>query len=277
MGKGALVQRTLSGLVFLVVVIGCLLVPYGLLALSLLLAVSLSYEFYRMVSDRRFGKEQVLVTLAMAIVLLAWFLHLQLGVSARFMALGLLPLVAAWTCQLFDGAADHAFSTAPFFPLLYILPALLSLLWMAWPGGVFSWRLTLGALVLIWVNDIGAYCMGMLFGQRPGSPKLFPALSPKKSWIGVVGGTLFCLLAAWGIWALWGSVLFSLVHWLALALIESVFGVLGDLYESLVKRHAGVKDAGSLIPGHGGMLDRFDDMLFVFPLSALYILIFQLI
>lgn len=277
MGKGALVQRTLSGLVFLAVVIGCLLLPYGVLALTLLLAVSLSYEFYRLASASRFRREHVLVVAALVLALLFGFLYLQAGLSPRYMALAMLPLVAAWICQLFDGASDHAFSAAPFYPVLYILPALLSLLWIAWPGGVFSWRLTLGVMVLIWVNDIGAYCLGMLFGQRPGSRKLFPALSPKKSWIGVVGGTLFCLLAAWGIWALWGSPVLALAHWLVLALIESVFGVLGDLYESLLKRHAGVKDAGKLIPGHGGMLDRFDDLLFVLPLTAVYLLIFQLI
>lgn len=277
MSKSSLVQRTLSGLVFIVVMVGCLLLPYGVLALTLLLAYSLSFEFYRMVSEPRYRKEHVLVTVALVLVLAGWFLHLQLGLPARYMALGLLPLVAAWICQLFDGASDHAFSTVPFFPLLYVLPALLSLLWIAWPGGVFSWRLTLGVLVLIWVNDIGAYCVGMLFGQRSGSAKLFPALSPKKSWVGVVGGTLFCLLAAWGIWAWWGHPVLPLVHWMVIALIESVFGVLGDLYESLIKRHAGVKDAGKLIPGHGGLLDRFDDLLFVLPLTALYLLIFQLI
>ena len=67
------------------------------------------------------------------------------------------------------------------------------------------------------------------------------------------------------------------MHWFALALLVSVFGVLGDLYESLLKRHAGVKDASQLIPGHGGLLDRFDDVLFVLPLAALYLSLFSLL
>ena len=277
MGKGALVQRTLSGLVFLAVVIGCLLLPYGVLALTLLLAVSLSYEFYRLASASRFRKEHVLVVAALVLALLFGFLYLQAGLSPRYMALAMLPLVAAWICQLFDGASDHAFSTEVYFPLLYVLPATLSLLRLAWPGAAFSWRLTLGVMVLIWINDIGAYCFGMLFGQRANSRKLFPALSPKKSWVGVYGGTVFTFLAAWAVWALWGEPVLALPHWMVLALIVSAIGVPGDLFESLIKRHAGVKDASQFIPGHGGMLDRFDDLLFVLPVSAVYLLVFQLI
>jgi len=195
----------------------------------------------------------------------------------RWLALSVLPLVAAWFCMLFDGAADHAFSTEPFFPLVYVLPAMLSMLRIAWPGGAFSWRLTLGLIVLIWINDIGAYCVGMLFGQRTNSRKLFPALSPKKSWVGVYGGTAFTFLAAWAVWTLWGAPVLALPHWMILALIVSAVGVPGDLFESLIKRHAGVKDASQLIPGHGGMLDRFDDLLFIFPVAAAYLLVFQLI
>jgi phosphatidate cytidylyltransferase len=130
-------------------------------------------------------------------------------------------------------------------------------------------------IVLLWLNDIGAYAVGMSLGQRPDSRKLFPALSPKKSWIGVVGGTLFTLLGAWGVSATFGAQVLPLVHWLALALIVSVFGVFGDLFESLIKRHAQVKDAGHFIPGHGGLLDRFDDVLFVLPLAALYLLLVE--
>ena len=131
--------------------------------------------------------------------------------------------------------------------------------------------------MLIWINDIGAYCVGMLFGQRTNSRKLFPALSPKKSWVGVYGGTAFTFLAAWAVWALWGAPVLTLPHWMALALIVSVVGVPGDLFESLIKRHAGVKDASQMIPGHGGMLDRFDDLLFILPVAATYLLVFQLI
>ena len=277
MGASSLVQRIVSGVILIAVVVGCLWLPWGVLALSCLMAVTLSIEFYRLVSSARYRKEQVLVVAAMVLELVLLFLYLAKGLDARFLTLGLVLVVDAWICLIFDGASDHAFSTESFFPLVYILPAMLSLLRLSWPGGVFSWRLTLGLFVLVWISDIGAYCVGMLFGQRTNSRKLFPALSPKKSWVGVYGGTIFTFLAAWAVWALWGAQVLPLIHWMVLALIVASLGVLGDLFESLIKRHAGVKDASHVIPGHGGMLDRFDGLLFVLPVAAIYLLVFQLI
>ena len=272
-----LLKRTVGGLLFAAVVVGCLLVSWGVLALVCLLAVALSHEFYRMTVDRRFRKEMVCVTLGSLVTLALLFFHFQMGLPLRFAALGLLPVAAASIFLLFDAAGDHEFPAAVYFPLLYVMLPLAAALWLAWPGGVFTWRLLLGIMVLLWLNDIGAYAVGMSLGQRPDSRKLFPALSPKKSWIGVLGGTLFTFLAAWAVYATFGGVVMPLVHWLALALTVSVFGVLGDLFESLIKRHAHVKDAGNLIPGHGGLLDRFDDILFVLPLAALYLLLVGLL
>lgn len=277
MGASSLVQRIVSGVILIAVVVGCLWLPWGVLALACLMTVTLSIEFYRLVSSARYRKEQVLVVAAMVLELVLFFLYLAKGLDARFLTLGLVLVVDAWICLIFDGASDHAFSTESFFPLVYILPAMLSLLRLSWPGGVFSWRLTLGLIVLVWISDIGAYCVGMLFGQRTNSRKLFPALSPKKSWVGVYGGTVFTFLAAWAVWTLWGAEVLPLFHWMMMALIVASLGVLGDLFESLIKRHAGVKDASHVIPGHGGMLDRFDDLLFIFPVAAAYLLVFQLI
>ena len=277
MGASSLIQRIVSGVILIAVVVACLWLPWGVLALSCLMAITLSIEFYRLVSSTRYGKEQVLVVAAMVLELVLTFLYLAKGLDVRFLALGLVPVVAAWICLIIDGASDHAFSTESFFPLVYILPAMLSLLRLSWPGGVFSWRLTLGLIVLVWISDIGAYCVGMLFGQRTNSRKLFPALSPKKSWVGVYGGTVFTFLAAWAVWTLWGAAVLPLFHWMVMALIVASLGVLGDLFESLIKRHAGVKDASHVIPGHGGMLDRFDGLLFVLPVAAIYLLVFHLI
>lgn len=274
---GTLLKRTVFGLLFTAVVVGGLLTPWSLLALVSLLSVLLCYEFYHLTVDRRFRKEAVCVTLASLGALVLLFFHFQAGLPLRYVGLAFLPVAAAHVFLLFDAARDHAFPTALYFPLLYVALPLAAALWLAWPGGLFTWRLLLGLIVLLWLNDIGAYVVGMSFGQRPDSRKLFPALSPKKSWIGVVGGTLFSFLAAWAVYATFGAAVLPLAHWLALALLVSVFGVLGDLFESLLKRHAQVKDASNLIPGHGGLLDRFDDVLFVLPLAALYLSLFSLL
>ena len=127
-----------------------------------------------------------------------------------------------------------------------------------------TWSLTLLAvLILIWLNDTGAFLVGSSIGKH----RLFERISPKKSWEGFVGGLLTCVIAAviawhYGIRLLEG---FGLLHWILLAVVVSVFATLGDLLESLLKRTAGVKDSGNVIPGHGGVLDRIDSLLLVSP------------
>lgn len=273
-----LAKRSVFGVLFLVVVIGGLLTPGSFAALTVLLGVVLPVEFYRMTLDRRYRREEACIIAAIVITSLLGVLHPLAGFDASWMMVGLLPVFAASILLLFDCAESHDFPTALYFPLIYVLLPLLAAQLLTRPlDGPFTWRLLLGVFVLMWSNDVGAYIVGMSFGQRPNSRKLFPALSPKKSWIGVVGGTAFSFLAAWVVFATFGGAVLPLVHWMALALITSVFGVLGDLFESLIKRHAQVKDAGNLIPGHGGLLDRFDDVLFVLPLAAIYLKLFQLI
>lgn len=117
----------------------------------------------------------------------------------------------------------------------------------------------------IWINDTGAYCVGSTIGRH----RLFPRLSPKKSWEGFWGGFAFCL--AWGcaIDAFWGQG-FGLLFWLGFGVIICVFSTLGDLFESLIKRKFAVKDSGNIIPGHGGVLDRIDSLLFTAPAIAIY-------
>ena len=273
-----LATRFFYGVLFLVVVIGGMLTPWSFAALTALLGIILSLEFYRMTLDRRYCREEACIIVAIVATSLLGVLHPLLDFDARWMLAGLLPVFAASILLLFDCAQSHDFPTALYFPLIYVMLPLLAAQLLTRPlDGPFTWRLLLGIFILMWCNDIGAYVVGMSFGQRPDSRKLFPALSPKKSWIGVVGGTLFSFLAAWAVFATFGGAVLPLVHWLVLALIVSVFGVLGDLFESLIKRHAQVKDAGHLIPGHGGLLDRFDDVLFVLPLAAIYLKLLQLI
>lgn len=273
-----LATRFFYGVLFLVVVIGAMLTPWGFAALTVLLGVILSLEFYRMTLDRRYRREEACIIAAIVVTSLLGVLHPLLGFDARWMLVGILPVFAASILLLFDCAESHDFPAALYFPLVYILIPLLAAQMLTRPlDGPYTWRILLGLFVLMWSNDIGAYVVGMSFGQRPDSRKLFPALSPKKSWIGVVGGTAFTFLAAWAVFATFGGAVLPLVHWMALALITAVFAVLGDLFESLIKRHAQVKDAGHLIPGHGGLLDRFDDVLFVLPLAAVYLKLMLLI
>ena len=130
----------------------------------------------------------------------------------------------------------------------------------------------LSVFVFLWINDTGAYCCGSLLGRH----KLFPRISPGKSWEGSVGGAVFVAAAAvliWHLTELYGmnELQLSVYEWVGLGLTVTVFGTWGDLVESLLKRTLGIKDSGKILPGHGGMLDRFDSSLLALPAAVVYL------
>ena len=139
----------------------------------------------------------------------------------------------------------------------------------------FYYLLPLSVFIFLWTNDTGAYCVGSLFGKH----KLFPRISPAKSWEGSIGGGVLVLVAAFLVSLLdqnHGNLSgLNTLQWLGLGLVVTVFGTWGDLVESLIKRTLGIKDSGTILPGHGGMLDRFDSSLLAIPVSAVYIYTIQ--
>ena len=139
----------------------------------------------------------------------------------------------------------------------------------------FYYLLPLSVFIFLWTNDTGAYCVGSLFGKH----KLFPRISPAKSWEGSIGGGVLVLVAAFLVSLLdqnHGNLSgLNTLQWLGLGLVVTVFGTWGDLVESLIKRTLGIKDSGPILPGHGGMLDRFDSSLLAIPASAVYIYTIQ--
>ena len=130
----------------------------------------------------------------------------------------------------------------------------------------FNWQIPLSIFILTWVNDTGAYLSGRNFGKH----KLFVRISPNKTWEGSVGGLLFSIAGSLVLHYFWG--IFSTPVWVGTAVLISVFANLGDLMESAFKRNAGVKDSGNIMPGHGGILDRFDAILLTAPVVLAYLL-----
>jgi phosphatidate cytidylyltransferase len=129
-------------------------------------------------------------------------------------------------------------------------------------------KIVLAFFIFVWASDVGAYCFGMLLGKH----KLFPRISPQKSWEGFFGGIITAIVVS----ILVSHFMFdgkNLQHWLIVSVITSVFGTLGDLVESMLKRSVGIKDSGKIMPGHGGMLDRFDAVLLAFPVVFVYMII----
>lgn len=272
-----LLKRSIFGTLFLAVTVGCLLCPCGYAALMSFVTVVSSIELLRMlVPGARYQREKVLVIVACTASFILSFCCFAFGMAPQFILLAFLPLLFASILLLFDCASDYDFPAGIFYPALYVALPICCSLFLAFPGGQFTGNLILGLFILIWCSDVGAYCFGMMLGQRSGSRKLFPALSPKKSWAGAIGGAVCALLAAFAVAYLFDTPV-SPVHWVVIALLVSTVGVFGDLFESLLKRHAGIKDSGNIIPGHGGMLDRYDDILFLFPTIVAYLKILNII
>ena len=128
----------------------------------------------------------------------------------------------------------------------------------------------LSFLSLIWISDSAAYVFGVSFGKRP----LLKSVSPKKSIEGFIGGLIFSILLSL-VFSFYININFSLVQWLIIAVVTSVLGTLGDLVQSQFKREAGVKDSGKWLPGHGGLYDRMDSIIFAAPFIYLLIKIFE--
>lgn len=140
----------------------------------------------------------------------------------------------------------------------------------------YDMYLPLSVFILLWCNDAGAYCVGSLIGRH----KLFPRISPGKTWEGSIGGGVIAIIAAGIIGYLVNNSdaghLLNVWEWIGLAVVVVVFGTWGDLVESLFKRTLGIKDSGNILPGHGGMMDRFDSSLMAIPAAVIYLYALQL-
>lgn len=272
------VKRTLSSVViFVVSVFGVIWDRTLFGALFLFVLLMALKEFYAITLGEKYKFQQklgIITGLSAFIVVAGYYFY---GWDLRWLALVLAELLLIPVSAVLFSSYDEFESFGSIFAgLLYIaLPVALSPM-MVMDGEVFDGWLLLSFFIIIWVSDVGAYCLGTLFGQGPNSKRLAPKISPKKSWMGFWSGMAFSVGAAVGLHFLtWLP--FSIWHCVALGVIVNLGGVCGDLFESMWKRRFGVKDSGNIIPGHGGMLDRIDSMLIAVPLGAAYLAIFNLL
>ncbi len=263
-----IVTRTLYGAVFVAVIFGSILVhPILFLSVMGVAVIIAMHEFLRLFfPDEKIGKHLAFYFLGTITYLVIALSGLQVIHTNVVQYLLVVPFLLI-ALELFrsEGASWHHL-TAYFGGILYIvLPfGMMNALFFAGNATESSPVLLLSMFVLVWANDVFAYLTGTYFGKH----KLFEKVSPKKTWEGSIGGFLFTLLFAWFVFSITGKL--NLQMWLILSALIVVTGTLGDLAESLLKRNAGVKDSGRLIPGHGGILDRFDATLFATPFVVLY-------
>ncbi|MCB9316986.1 MAG: phosphatidate cytidylyltransferase [Lewinellaceae bacterium] len=187
------------------------------------------------------------------------------GVMFVFLGLIIMPILLIKLFQ--QGSSVETAVGHYFLGLFYIGLPIILLFSIAMPGAIYSPNRVSALLWLIWTNDVFAYLVGSQFGKT----KLFERISPKKTWEGTIGGGICTLAMAWGL-SHWIDD-YNQSQWLALGIIVALLATPGDLIESMLKRSAGVKDSGTLMPGHGGLLDRFDSFIFVLPFAWLAVIL----
>jgi len=268
-----LATRSLTAVFFVVIMVGSVLLGQTVFSILLLGITYLSIsEFVTIVSGE---KAEPSPWLTISVAMLSYTvlaLHALGFISMEWLVIIIPFLFLVFVAELWRNK-KHPFTN--------IAISLLGIIYIAFPfglmihffdtvfmSGFMHYGIALGYLLLLWLNDTGAYFVGSLVGKH----KLFERISPGKTWEGSAGGALFALATAWGL-----SMIFiqlTTLQWLVLAIIVVITGTLGDLVESMLKRSLGIKDSGNILPGHGGMLDRFDAVLISAPFVFVYLALF---
>ena len=276
-----LLKRSISSVLLVVVLVGCLLLHP--LCAALLFAAALAImtnEFYRMAMGR--GTHTVTRVLALCLIVgvcLGSFLIRYYKATLYYLLLAFPLLLVVLISVVLDREDRIEKLTAQdiCFPMAYMLPSMMIAQMLLFDStGNYTPFLFIAVMVLVWINDVSAYAAGMAFGQKKNSRRLAPHISPNKSWAGAIGSLVFTIAAAVCIYLL-DFFTIKLWAWIVAALIVVVFGIFGDLFESLIKRHYGVKDSGTIMVGHGGFWDRFDGALFAVPAVTVFFLLTKII
>lgn len=269
--------RAVTGTIFVAAVVVCFLRPQAMMFLFTLVTALTVWEFTGLVNNVEGVRVNRFITTVAGAYLFLAFAGVCSGLtpSAVFIPY-LLTIVYLFISELYTKAPN---------PIANWAYTMLSQLYVALPFSMinvvafrssgdavmYDYMLPLSIFIFLWTNDTGAYLSGSMFGRH----KLFPRVSPGKSWEGSIGGGILVLVVA----AVIGHVangqdgghLLSVPAWMGLGLVVVFFGTWGDLVESLFKRTLGIKDSGKILPGHGGMLDRFDSSLMAFPAVVIYL------
>lgn len=270
------VLRTVSGVGFIIVMLAGLLIDKFLFAgLVMFIMTVMMHEFYTITMNDRYRFSRILAILSGLTLFVLIFCVSAYGMPVKYVALAILPVMIVMVNSLYvrDKTEFGKFSDI-YTGILYIaVPLSLSNL-IVFFGNRFNGTVLLCFFILIWSSDIGGYVFGSTLGKK-FSKKLFPDISPKKTWAGFWGG-MFCSILAAVVMKYAMHLPISLLNTVLLAVVMDIAGVYGDLFESQWKRHYNVKDSGTIIPGHGGMLDRFDSTLMAMPAGALYLVLMNI-
>ena len=272
------IVRTITAVFFVAAIVCCFLRAEAMILLFALVTGLTIWEFTGLVNDR----ENITVNRLICTVAGVYFFFAMAGYNGGITSAGvfipyLISIVYLMVAELYlkqqDPVNDWAYTMMS---QLYIaLPfSMINVLAFRSVGSdiTYTYLIPLSVFFFLWVNDAGAYICGSLLGKH----KLFPRISPGKSWEGSIGGGILVMIVAVILWHLSeqyhvNDLQLSALEWAGLGLVVVIFGTWGDLVESLFKRTLGIKDSGHILPGHGGMLDRFDSTLMAFPSAVVYL------
>lgn len=271
-----LIIRALTGIIFVVVLISAICIhPIFFLILFCIITGLILWEFGGLVKHYENANLQRTVNMLGGVYLfIATFVHANGLTDGKIFLPYLLFIMLTMIAELYYKAPNPINNWAfTLFAQIYCAGSFSMLNFIgAEPGtpGVMSYTplFIMAIFIFVWLDDTGAYLVGSLIGKH----KLFERISPKKSWEGFFGGLILALASSQAF--AWFAPEINRMNWLGLAATVVLFGTWGDLIESLLKRTLGVKDSGNVLPGHGGMLDRFDSVMLAVPASYIYIELF---
>ncbi|MCC8199775.1 MAG: phosphatidate cytidylyltransferase [Tannerellaceae bacterium] len=269
-----LIKRAITGIIFVTILFGAIIYDSFtfLILFSLIVGFTL-WEFYGLIQNNEEIKTtRPLNVLGGTFLFIASFLYANQYTSGDIFLPYLLFLMYTLISELYYKASNPVNNWAiNLLPQVYcagsfsILNFITTTQYTSQNGSFYTPLFVLAIFIFVWLNDTGAYLIGTMFGKH----RLFERISPKKSWEGFFGGLLFALIGS-QVFA-WYEPEISRLNWFCLTATIVIFATWGDLVESLLKRTLGVKDSGNVLPGHGGMLDRFDSVLMATPAAYIYI------
>lgn len=278
--KSNFLQRAITGVIFVAVLVGCILGgPISFTILFALISALTINEFGNIVNRMEYTRMNKPISILAGLFLFLCFGYIGVVPGANEIFIPYLFLILyLFISELYKKQPNPLNNWAyAMMSQIYIALSFALLNVLAYHSSAtesvsqYNPILPLSIFIFNWVNDTGAYCTGMLFGKH----RLFERISPKKSWEGSIGGAVFSIIAA--IVLAHFFTFLSTGVWIGLGLTVVVFGTWGDLTESLMKRTLGIKDSGNILPGHGGMLDRFDSTLMAVPAAVVYLYLVGLI
>lgn len=283
--KNNFIQRAITGIIFVGVLIGCILGgPISFTLLFALITALTIHEFGNIVSKQSDVEINKPICMLAGVFLFFGFAYLgvmpgQTEILIPYLFLIIYLLVSELYLKKKNPLNNWAYAMMSqiYIALSFAMLNVLAYHSIGNEGELSNYQvqynpiLPLSIFIFTWINDTGAYCTGMLFGKH----RLFERISPKKSWEGSIGGGVFSIIGA--IVMAHFFPFMPICIWIGLALTVVIFGTLGDLTESLLKRTIGIKDSGNILPGHGGMLDRFDSTLMAVPAAVVYLYIISFI